>query len=158
MCVCNIWTDVKLLMEFYSNCRGAISCLQLIAQRRGLHSWLIWLWDAGVTYLLFQFWLTWHAAKPRTAQLYFHFTVVAIWNSFWSFTIGSVVSEPSSEQGRRKHIWNNLFTWSPTTSSPTVIYWLIFAETSPMLFLLVYLFFLMSILNSMTILKYFYYS
>ena len=37
-------------------------------------------------------------------------TVVAIWNYFWSFTIGSVASEPSSEQGRRKHTWNNLFT------------------------------------------------
>ena len=31
--------------------KGAFSCLQLIAQRRGLHSWLIWPWDAGVTYL-----------------------------------------------------------------------------------------------------------
>ena len=31
---------------------GQSSCLQLIAQRRGLHSWLIWLRDAGVTYLL----------------------------------------------------------------------------------------------------------
>ena len=38
------------------------------------------------------------------------------------------------------------------------IYWLIFAETSPMIVLLVYLFFVMSILNPMTILKYFYYS
>ena len=38
------------------------------------------------------------------------------------------------------------------------IYWLSFAETSPMILLLVYLFFLMSILNPMTILKYFYYS
>ena len=65
-------------------------------------------------------------------------TVVAIWNYFWSFTIGSVASEPSSEQGRRKPFWNNLFTWSPTTSSPTVIYWLDFAETSPMIWLLVY--------------------
>ena len=63
-------------------------------------------------------------------------TVVAIWNYFWSFTIGSVASEPSSEQGRRKHTWNNLFTWSPTPSSPTVTYWLIFAEISPSLFIL----------------------
>ena len=31
-------------------------------------------------------------------------------------------SEPSSEQGRRKHTWNNLVTWSPIPSSPTVIY------------------------------------
>ena len=38
------------------------------------------------------------------------------------------------------------------------IYWLSFAETSPMILLLVYLFFLMSILNPMTILKYFHYS
>ena len=71
---------------------------------------------------------------------------------------GFAASEPSSEQGRRKHLCNILFTWSPTTSPPTVIYWLIFAETSPMILLLVYLFFLMSILNPMTILKYFYYS
>ena len=38
-----------------------------------------------------------------------------------------------------------------------IIYWLIFAETSPMILLLVYLFLLMSILNPMTMLKYFYY-
>ena len=38
------------------------------------------------------------------------------------------------------------------------IYWLSFAETSPMILLPVYLFFLMSILNPMTILKYFLYS
>ena len=37
-------------------------------------------WPAGRTCIFsLQFWLTWHAAKPRTAQLYFHFTVVAIW-------------------------------------------------------------------------------
>ena len=71
---------------------------------------------------------------------------------------GFAASEPSSEQGRGKHLCNILFTWSPTPSSPTVIYWLIVAETSPMVLLLVYSFFLMSILNPMTILKYFYYS
>ena len=37
-------------------------------------------WPAGRACIFsLQFWLTWHAAKPRTAQLYFHFTVVAIW-------------------------------------------------------------------------------
>ena len=39
-----------------------------------------------------------------------------------------------------------------------IIFWLSFAETSPMIILLVYLFFLMSILNPMTIQENFYYS
>ena len=45
--------------------RGAISCLQLIAQRRGLHSSLIW----ACTYLQFKWWFSiswWRPAKPRT--------------------------------------------------------------------------------------------
>ena len=71
------WWSFGSLFQFLSsstfNCRGAISCLQLIAQWRGLHSWLIWLWDAGVTYLLFQPHFLqnfacreWRPAKPRT--------------------------------------------------------------------------------------------
>ena len=158
VCVCNIWTDVKLLMEFYSICRGTQHFTGTVSNEATSEMGYP-AWPAGRTCIFsLQFWLTWHAAKPRTAQLYFHFTVVAIWNYCWSFTIGSVASEPSSEQGRRKHTWNNLFTWSPTTSSPTVIYWLTFAETSPMILLLVHLFFLVSILNMKTIQKYFYYS
>ena len=52
-----VWVFVcvaRYSMRFFwrTDSRGAISCLQLIAQRRGLHSWLIWLWDSGVTYLL----------------------------------------------------------------------------------------------------------
>ena len=53
----NLWflASRYLVLSFYFNLQGgAISCFQLIAQRRGLHSWLIWLWDAGVTYLPFQ--------------------------------------------------------------------------------------------------------
>ena len=42
--VCVLWIYVS---------RGVIACLQLIAPRRGLHSWLIWPWDAGVTQLHF---------------------------------------------------------------------------------------------------------
>ena len=60
--------------------------------------------------------------EPQSHYYIICCTVVAIWNYLWSFTIGFVASEPSSEQGRRKHTWNNLFTWSPTPSSPTVIY------------------------------------
>ena len=67
-------------------------------------------WPAGRTCIFsLQFWLTWHAAKPRTAQLYFHFTVVAIWNQFWLFTINSAASEPSSvfspKPCRRQYSW-----------------------------------------------------
>ena len=48
-------------------------CVQRSYQWNGISSLASW------TYLHFslQFWLTWHAAKPRTAQLYF--SVVAIW-------------------------------------------------------------------------------
>ena len=45
--------------------RGAISCSQLIAQRRGLHSSLI----SSCTYLQFKWWFSiswWRPAKPRT--------------------------------------------------------------------------------------------
>ena len=48
-CVC-VWNPLSHTV-LNQQCRGAISCLQLIAQRRGMHSWLIWLWDARVTYL-----------------------------------------------------------------------------------------------------------
>ena len=60
---------------------------------------------------------------------------------------GLAASEPSWEQGRRKHTWNNLFTWSPTPSSPTVIYWLIFAETSPMIYIIACLFILFDVVS-----------
>ena len=51
----------------------------MIAQRRGLHSWLIWLWGAGVMYLLFQphflqnfIYRAWRPAKPRTGMSNFN--------------------------------------------------------------------------------------
>ena len=63
--------------------RGAISCLQLIAQRRGQHSWLIWRRDAFVTYLPIDtlFW-TWHPAKPRTGL-----TISTLFGSWTSCTV-----------------------------------------------------------------------
>ena len=39
----------------------------------------------------------------RSFEFSFHCTVVAIWNYFRSNMYGSATSEPSSEQGRRKH-------------------------------------------------------
>ena len=58
---------------------------------------------------IFQFPLSeWQPAKPRTGKsirFSFHFcTVVAIWHIY--FILSSVASEPSSEQGRRKHTSN----------------------------------------------------
>ena len=58
-CVCNppaamrASCGIQPTNIIYILSRGATSCLQLIAQQRGLHSWLVWLWDARVTYLLF---------------------------------------------------------------------------------------------------------
>ena len=50
----------------------------------------------------------WEEAQPKNLQVVsFDFsiycTVVAIWNYFRSNMYGSATSEPSSEQGRRKH-------------------------------------------------------
>ena len=112
MCVCNIWTDVKLLIEFTLFAGG-----QRMASRR---------WPTKLV-------MSWEAVgdvQLCTCRIWFELlnklscccTVVAIWNQFWSFTICFAASEPSSEQGRRKHTCNISFTWSPTPSSPTVIY------------------------------------
>ena len=55
VCVWTIWTDVKLLSLRYffpcydlqgGNLMFAADCLTK------MHSWLVWLWDSGVTYLL----------------------------------------------------------------------------------------------------------
>ena len=154
VCVWNIWKDVKLLPDdvrlllhgsfwwilnpvfltallhrsFLS--RGAISCLQLIAQRRGLHSWLIWLRDAGVTYLpIFQ---KWEEAQPKNLHVVYLecsicCTVVAIWNLFWSITdwAASELSEPSS-----KDVESILHTefHVGSTSFPVRFYWNVFAR------------------------------
>ena len=64
----------------YFQSRGAISCLQLIAQRRGLHSWLIWLWDAGVTYLHNLSISWWVVANPRTTLPSFQQTFSTIFD------------------------------------------------------------------------------
>ena len=105
-CVRTIWRDLNLLTCWISGflllspvsiafqfCRGATSCLQLIAQRRGLHSWLIWLWDGGVTYLLFQTYFLqnfiyreWRPAKPRTGMS--KFPISPTWNPIWSILTG----------------------------------------------------------------------
>ena len=146
LCVCLICKDVKLRFRFYLVSRGRQGRCMAVANEAPC-SWLGYgVWSAPRTCLFFG-----HSKGPSLEPHPQYYTicctVVAIWNYFWSLTIGSVASESSSEQGRRKHFWNNLFTWSPTPSSPTVIYWLSFAETSPMILLLVYLFLLMSILN-----------
>ena len=74
-CSCHI---MRYSMRFFwcTDSRGAISCLQLIAQRRGLHSWMIWLWDAGVTYLLvlncLRLFRSTEGFKQIQVQLWFH--------------------------------------------------------------------------------------
>ena len=42
----------------------------------------------------------------RSFEISFYCTVVAIWNYFRPTMYGSAASEPSSEQGRRKHTSN----------------------------------------------------
>ena len=75
--------DVKLLPSFFlpsspflNNIGAAFhwACVQRSYQWNGISSLASW------TYLhfLLQFWSTWQAAKPRTAQLHFHFTVATI--------------------------------------------------------------------------------
>ena len=54
--------------------------------------------------------------NPRTSMssighVNFFCTVVAIWNYFRSNLYGSATSEPSSEQGRRKHTSNWISRW-----------------------------------------------
>jgi hypothetical protein len=93
-------------------------------------------WPAGRTCIFsLQFWLTWHAAKPRTAQLYFHFTVVAIWNQFWLFTICLAASEPSSvfspKPCRRQYFWfSGLFRRNHVAD----VFGHFFKTTSPIIF------------------------
>ena len=60
-----------------------------------------------VTYLPI-FFQKWEEAKPknlhvRSFEFSFHCTDVAIWKYFRYNLYGSATSEPSSEQGRRKH-------------------------------------------------------
>ena len=135
MCVCNIWTDVKLLIEFtlfageWSR-PAELHLTKLSAVSWGYH------WRRPVTYL--------RCCDHRLFRVCFHSIVHVCWweeaqpknlnvNLFISSRLpqsvfspkpchGLAASEPSSEQGRRKYTWNNLFTWSPTSSSPTVIY------------------------------------
>ena len=109
VCVCIIWTDVKLLIGFSLICRGTQHFTGTVSNEATSEMGYP-AWPAGRTCIFsLQFWLTWHAAKPRTAQLYFHFTVVAIWNQFWLFTINSAASEPSSvfspKPCRRQYSW-----------------------------------------------------
>ena len=69
VCVCNIWTDVKLLpFDTVHKCRGPEASQQDSGQRRHLLRSVKSFWDARMTYLLsvFLFSLKWHGAKPRT--------------------------------------------------------------------------------------------
>ena len=85
-CVCVSHLErCKTSIRFFLICRGAISCLQLIAQRRGLHSWLIWLRDAGVTYLPTVSEMGRGSTQEppcRPFETSIYCTVVEIWNQF----------------------------------------------------------------------------
>ena len=66
----------------------------------------------------------WDEAQPKNLKvnLFIYFFTVATICIFAETMSGFfAASEPSSEQGRRKHTCNNLVTWSPTTSSPTYL-------------------------------------
>ena len=114
--------------------RGAISCLPQIAQLRGLHSWLIWLRDAGVTYLP----IFWNGKRlnPRTSMSIFSFfqiasnqnqtilfyvstcTLFAIW-------LSCIRTGKSFEQGRWK-ISFALFLTSNLSTVPVRFNWSVF--------------------------------
>ena len=79
VCVCNIWTDVKLLLVLSHICRGP-GTHDCPGQRRPD--------SMGVKTYLRYFELL------NTLSCYC--TVVAIWNQFWSFMICFAASEPSS--------------------------------------------------------------
>ena len=90
-------------------------------------------WPAGRTCIFsLQFWLTWPAAKPRTAQLYFYCTVVAIWNQFlviydYLNCIRTFLSF-SPKPGRRQYSW--FFGLFRRTMSPMYLDYFI-KTTSP---------------------------
>ena len=91
-------------------CRGMECASDVSIQRRRICCTVIWIGDAQSTYLLNLF-QKWEEAQPKNLHVVFltcHFfcTVVAIWNYFRSNLYGSATSEPSSEQGRRKHTSN----------------------------------------------------
>ena len=71
-CVCNIWTDVKLLLW-----QGGSARLTDTAQRR--HCQLVVIWSLiNSTYLqMIFFWPLSHGAKPRTPQFFFGFCMVS---------------------------------------------------------------------------------
>ena len=84
----------RLTTQFWF-CRGATSCLQLIAQRRGLHSWLIWLgrWSHVPAYnrhfLRSFFPGKWPPAKPRTGMSITSISIICQLHPLWIFLYGS---------------------------------------------------------------------
>ena len=92
VCVCIIWTDVKLLL-----CRGTWHTIRDHVQR----SYLI-VWDTEPDQLCVpavrRFFRNSKGPSLEPQQQCYTIccTVVAIWNQIWSFTICSAASEPSS--------------------------------------------------------------
>ena len=135
-------------------------CSWLPNEEGCIHDW----YDSGTlesrTCFNFQ---KWEEAQPKNLHVVL-FSVSFLHSchnlSILFFTIGNAASELSSEQGRRKQFCQFLFTWSPTPSSPTnsIIYYMNFADTSPMVLLMAYSNLVMSILNMKNTRKYFFYS
>ena len=107
VCVCNIWIGVKLLNRFpwFIGLQGAVAPLQVYCQRR--HLQLVVIPDLiSLAYLRFSVMGRGSTQEPPCRpfeHVNFFCTAVAIWNYFRPIMIGSAASEPSSEQGRRKH-------------------------------------------------------
>ena len=97
VCVCNIWTDVKLLIEFYSICRGMERTYEA-PSNEATHMILGYHQGRLVTYLQFNLFRNSKgpSSEPQPPCYTICCTVVAIWNQCWSFTISSAASEPSS--------------------------------------------------------------
>ena len=110
VCVCDIWTDVKLLnFEWLYVCRGTWHTIRDHVQR----SYLI-VWDTEPDQLCVPAARIFRNSKgpslePQPQYYTICCTVVAIWNYVWSFMLGSIASEPSSvfspKPCRRHYFW-----------------------------------------------------
>ena len=101
-------------------CRGWMHGLEVIHQRRHCLSMVISIWDARSTYLPTVSEMGRGSTQEppcRPFETSIYCTAVAIWNQFWSFTISSAASEPSSvfspKPCRRQYFGIfGLFRWS----------------------------------------------
>ena len=110
VCVWTIWIDVKLLPCF---CRGAVNLIPSTAQRRRWFEIVI----SGLiipTYLQFsQFIVNGYRLSQVPACRSKPFQLLHCCRNLvlFYFILSSIASEPSSEQGRRKHTSNWIARW-----------------------------------------------